>query len=154
VSDDIVEAAEGYASCETAVTIENMPLFDGFYVPLATPQELLAFVSDNELGVTLDTTHYAQDGLDVVQAARVLRAETKTVHLGDYVDGKTHVFIGDGDLDFASVLRVFDLSRLHSLTVECSVGFHGEDAQTLNQEEMVDRLKTAMRRLQGWIQAA
>src|SRR5512138_2874960 len=66
---EIVNAAESYRSGETVVTLENMPLFDGYYVPLTTPQELLAFVAPTELGITLDTAHYAQIGVDVVQAA-------------------------------------------------------------------------------------
>ena len=154
VSDDIVKAAESYMSSETSVTIENMPFFDGYYVPLATPQELLAFVSKNELGVTLDTTHYAQIGVDVVQAACILQKEIKTIHLSDFVDGKTHVFIGDGELDFTSLFRVFELSTLHSITLECSVGFLGENIRAMTQTDMVDRLKTAMSRLQSWIKAA
>jgi sugar phosphate isomerase/epimerase len=154
VSDDIVNAAESHRSSETSVTIENMPFFDGYYVPLATPQELLAFVSKNELGVTLDTTHYAQIGVDVVQAARILQKEIKTIHLSDFVDGKTHVFIGDGELDFSSLFRVFELSTLHSITLECSAGFLGENTHAMTQTEMVDRLKTAMSRLQSWTKAA
>ena len=154
VSDDIVKAAESYRSSETSVTVENMPFFDGYYVPLTTPQELLAFVSKNELGVTLDTTHYAQIGVDVVQAACVLQKKIKTIHLSDFVDGKTHVFIGNGELDFTNLFRVLDLSTLHSITLECSVGFLGENTLDLMQTEMVDRLKTAMSRLQGWIKVA
>lgn len=154
VSDDIVKAAESYRSRDTSVTIENMPFLDGYYVPLATPQALLAFVSENELGVTLDTTHYAQIGVDVVQAARILQKAIKTIHLSDFVDGKTHVFIGDGELDFTSLFRVVELSTLHSITLECSVGFRGENPHGMTQTEIVDRLKTGMSRLRGWMKAA
>ena len=150
VSDDIVKAAESYRSSETAVTLENMPLFDGYYVPLTTPQELLAFVSKNELGVTLDTTHYAQIGVDVVQAVGVLQKKIKTIHLSDFVDGKTHVFIGDGELDFSSLFRVLEPMTLHSITLECSVGFQGKNTSDMTQTEMVERLKVAMSRLQSW----
>ncbi len=154
VSDEIVQAAESYRSSETSVTIENMPFFDGYYVPLTTPQELLGFVSKNELGVTLDTTHYAQIGVDVVQAACVLQKKIKTIHLSDFADGKTHVFIGDGELDFTSLFRVLGPATLHSITLECSVGFLGENTLDMMQTEMVDRLKTAMSRLQSWIKVA
>ncbi len=154
VSDDIAKAAESYSSNETRVTLENMPFFDGYYVPLTTPQELLAFVSQNELGVTLDTTHYAQIGVDVVQAARMLRKKIKTIHLSDFLDGKTHVFIGDGELDWSGLFRVLELSTLHSITLECSVGFLGENTRDdMTQTEMVDRIKTAVSRLKSWIQA-
>jgi sugar phosphate isomerase/epimerase len=150
VSDDVVKAVESYRSSETSVTLENMPLFDGYYVPLTTPQELLTFVSNNELGVTLDTTHYAQIGVDVVQAACVLQKRIRTIHLGDFVDGKTHVFIGDGELDFSSLFRVLEPANLHSITLECSVGFLGENTRDMTPTEVVARLKTAMSRLQSW----
>ena len=153
VSDDIVKATDSYRSSETSVTIENMPHVDGYYAPLTTPQELMSFASKNELGVTLDTTHYAQIGVDVVQAACILQKEIKTIHLSDFVDGKTHVFIGDGELDLTSLFRVFELSTLHSITLECSVGFLGENTGDMTQTEMVDRLKTAMSRLRSWLEA-
>jgi sugar phosphate isomerase/epimerase len=152
IADEIATAAASYRSSETSVTLENMPLFDGYYVPLTTPQELLAFVSRNELGVTLDTTHYAQIGVDVVQAARVLRDKIKTIHLSDFTASQPHVFIGDGDLDFTSLFRVLDLSTLHSITLECSVGFLGENPLDLPHMKIVDRLKTAMSRLQSWLE--
>lgn len=154
IADEIVAAAESYRSSETSVTLENMPFFDGYYVPLATPQELLAFVAPHELGVTLDTTHYAQIGVDLVQAATVLQKKIRTIHLSDFVAGQTHVFIGDGELDFPSLFRVLDMSTLHSITLECSVGFPGENALDMPHTKMVDRLKTALSRLQGWLEAA
>lgn len=150
VADEIVAAAERYKSGETAVTFENMPTFDGYYVPLVTPQELLAFVSQNELGVTLDTTHYAQIQVDVVQAARVLQAKIQTVHLSDFAAGKTHVFIGDGELDLTGLFRVLEQAPLHSITLECSVGFLGENVSEMAPAEMVDRLRIARSRLQSW----
>jgi len=154
VSGDIVKAAERYGSSETCVTLENMTPFDGYYVPLTTPQELLAFVSGSGLGVTLDTTHYAQIGVDVVQAARILQKKIKTIHLSDFADGQAHVFIGEGELDFGSLFRALDLSTLHSITLECSVGFLGENPLDMLQAEMVDRLRTALSLIQSWIKAA
>ena len=154
ISDEIVKAAEIYRSSQTSVTIENMPLFDGYYVPLTTPQELMAFVSDSELGVTLDTTHYAQIGVDVVWAARILKEKIRTIHLSDYLNGKAHVFIGDGNLDFVNVFRVLEFSALHSITLECSVGLSGEAVAEMEQVRIIDRLKTAKSRLHGWIEAA
>ena len=154
IADKIAEAAESYRGSETSVTLENTPLFDGYYVPLTTPQELLAFVAPNELGITLDTTHYAQIGVDVVQAAGVLQKKITTIHLSDFVAGQAHVFIGDGELDFTSLFRVIELSALHSITLECSVGFLGENPLGLSHTKMVDRLKIAMSRLQGWLEEA
>lgn len=154
ISDEIAEATESYRSKHTSVTIENMPLFDGYYVPLTTPQALMAFVSGNELGVTLDTTHYSQIGIDIVQAACVLKEKMRTIHLSDYLDGKTHLFIGDGNLDFVDLFRVLDFSILHSITLECSVGLLGENIFKMARARIVDRLKTAKNRLHSWIEAA
>jgi sugar phosphate isomerase/epimerase len=150
MSAEAVKAADRYRSHETAVTVENLPFFDGYYVPLVTPQALLAFVSQNDLGVTLDTTHYAQIGVDVAQAVSVLKEKIRTLHLSDFADGQTHVFIGDGQIDFIKLFQVLELTTLHSITLECSVGFLGENAPGLTQAEMVTRLKTALSRLQGW----
>jgi sugar phosphate isomerase/epimerase len=154
IVDQIVKAAESYRSSETSVTLENMPFFDGYYVPLTTPQALLTFVAQNELGVTLDTSHYAQIGVDVVQAASILQKKIKTIHLSDFVAGQAHVFVGDGELDFTSLFRVIELSALHSITLECSAGFLGENPLDLSHPQMVDRLKLAMSRLPSWLPAA
>lgn len=154
IADKIVEAAERYRSSETAVTLENMPFFDGYYVPLTTPQELLTFVAPHELGITLDTTHYAQIGIDVVQAASVLQKKIKTIHLSDFVAGQAHVFIGDGELDFIHLLQILEPATLHAITLECSVGFLGENPLELSPTKMVDRLQIALSRLQSWLKAA
>ncbi|MBN1583035.1 MAG: TIM barrel protein [Anaerolineae bacterium] len=153
ISDDVLAAAERYKSDETVVTIENMPFFDGYTVPLTDPAALMAFVAETELGVTLDTTHYAQIGIDIVQAACILGKKIRTIHLGDYVDGQTHVFIGEGDLDFTSLFRVLDFSVLRSITLECSVAMPGEDVLEMEQARMIDRLRDAMHRLHRWLNA-
>jgi sugar phosphate isomerase/epimerase len=154
ISGEIVKAAEEYRQDGTAITIENMPLFPGYYVPLTKPDEMLAFVSENDLGVTLDTTHYAQIGIDITEAASVLREKVKTIHLGDYLDGSSHVFIGDGGLDFAGFFGALDLSSLHSVTLECSPAFLGEDASRLTEAEITGRLKIARQRLSALIPGA
>lgn len=154
VATEIAQAAVQYQSSETSVTLENMPFADGYYVPLTSPEELLAFVSQNGLGVTLDTTHYPQMGMDLIQATGVLRNQIKTLHLSDYADGKTHVFIGEGELDWNGLFRALDLTSLHSIALECSVGLSGQDEQHMTQTERVDRLKIALERLQSWIKVA
>ena len=153
IADEIIRSVERYRSSQTSVTIENLPLFDRYYVPLTTPQELMAYVLGSELGVTLDTTHYAQIGIDIVRAACILKEKIKTIHLSDYMDDKTHVFIGDGNLDFVSFLQALEFTTLHSITLECSVGWSGENTGEVEKARAVDRLRMARSRLLGWMEA-
>ncbi|MBN1459589.1 MAG: hypothetical protein JXA57_08625, partial [Armatimonadetes bacterium] len=67
----------------------------------------------------------------------------------DYAPGNRHAFIGDGTVDFANCLRALDPARLHSITLECSPAFVGEDATRLTHTEFVARLKTARERLKA-----
>jgi len=83
VSAGIVRCLDAYRSCCTSLTMENIPPIEGYCVPLTTPQGLGAFCAAHDLGVTLDTTHYAQMGTDPVAAAAVLRQQVRSVHLGD-----------------------------------------------------------------------
>lgn len=80
--------------------------------------------------------------------------DSRTVHLSDYVDGKAHVFVGDGGLDFVNGFRGLDLATLHAITLECSVGLPGETAADMGRGRIVDRLRTAGSRLRGWIGTA
>ncbi len=133
------------------LTLENLPVITGYSMPLTVPQELLDFTADQSLGVTLDTTHYAQNGDDIVSAAQVLKGRVTTIHLGDYRQGKTHVFIGDGELDFAGFFRALAGAPLQIVTLECSAGRWGEDLHALDQTGMVERLKFARQRVQFWL---
>ena len=154
ISAEIAVAARRFKTDETTVTIENMPTFDGYYVPLSTPEKLMDFVSENELNVTLDTTHYPQIGIDPIKAASILREKIRSIHLSDFFDGKTHLFVGDGCIDFVKLFRVFDPSVLHSITLECSLEFPGETVLETKEAKLIDKLKTARKRLDSWIEAA
>jgi sugar phosphate isomerase/epimerase len=154
MADGIMRRAASYASDHTTITIENMFAIEGLHVPATTPQELFALVSRYGLGVTLDTTHYAQLGIDVAQAACVLREKIATVHLSDYIDGKSHVFIGEGVVDFPGLFRMLDGASLRSLTIECSVASPGQNASELPESVMIDRLKLAKTRVQRWMNAS
>lgn len=151
VSGRIAGTAAKYQGNGTVVTVENMPPFEGFYVPLATPEELLAFAREYDLGITLDTTHYAQAGVDIKGAARILKGKVVNVHLGDYADGKSHVFVGDGGIDFSGFLRELSPSVLRSMTFECSPVRMGEDALELTPQAMSERLRMAQARLHTWL---
>ena len=154
IADPIAEAAARYRSPQTVVTLENMPPFAGYTVPLGTPDELLEYAACYDLGVTLDTTHYAQMGIDIVQAARILGDRVRTVHLSDYLDGQTHLFPGEGVLDFTAFFQALAFPTLRAITLESSVGLRGEDVRQLDQATMIARLQMAGEFLEGWLQAA
>ncbi len=154
IAGEVAAAAERYLGRGTSVTLENMPQFDGYEVPLATPEALLEFVASTGLGITLDTTHYAQVGVEVVQAARRLRPKVQTLHLSDFAKGQAHVFVGDGELDFPALFAALDFESLYAVTLECSAGRLGENPLALSAAQMVERLQTARRRLQAWLKAA
>lgn len=147
----VVTALEPYRRACRAVTLENMTGFEGYTVPLLTPEELAAFVSDGPLGVTFDTTHYAQIGVDILRAAQTLNGRVRTVHLSDYLPGKTHVFPGDGELDLPGFIRRLEPAALQSITLECAPGYPSEDRLALDQPALVERLTEARRRVEGWI---
>jgi sugar phosphate isomerase/epimerase len=109
---------------ERLVCIENMLPFPSYTVPLLDPAEMLAFSAEAGVYVNLDSTHYAQCGLDPRLAAEVLWPRTRTVHLSDYGDGHAHLFPGHGELDLAGFLARLDLSRLHALTIECGIPYN------------------------------
>jgi sugar phosphate isomerase/epimerase len=94
----------------------------GYYMPFAKPEDMLDFLNESNLYANIDTTHYAHDGIDIVNAAEVLRRRVKTIHISDYSDNKQHLFIGDGSLDFVSFFNKLDLNGLHSVTIECKIG--------------------------------
>jgi sugar phosphate isomerase/epimerase len=148
ISDEIVGSLAKYRAACSFITIENMPLFDGYSVPLAAPEALSAFALKNDLGITLDTTHYAQIGIDIVEAARILGGAIKTVHLSDFKAGKAHVFIGDGELDLAGFFDVVDRQSLNAITLECSLSSRDHPDDGMSYNEAVGRLGEARARLE------
>ena len=109
------------------VCIENLLNFDGYIVPLLDPNEMLLFAEEANIHVTFDTTHYAQCNIDICNALSILKNRIKTVHLSDYIDGKSHVFLGDGCLDFTNFAKGLNLDFLHSITIECGIPFDGKN---------------------------
>ncbi|MHC4714132.1 MAG: sugar phosphate isomerase/epimerase family protein [Planctomycetota bacterium] len=148
ISDKIVSSLEKYREACSFVTIENMPSLPGYYVPLATPRELDAFVTANGLGVTFDTTHYAQMGFDITEAAGQLRRSIRTIHLSDFEAGRTHVFVGDGDLDLPALFDVIDKNGLSTVTLECSLSSHDKPDEETSYSEMVARMREARIRVE------
>ena len=141
ISDKIANALNQYRGKCSFVTIENEPLFCGYYVSLATPGELNAFATQNDFGVTLDTNHYAQMGIDIVEAAKILKENVKTIHLSDYLPGKTNVFIGEGELDFPKFFDVIDRDHVNAITIECSISPVDQPGQEMSYNEIVRRMR-------------
>ena len=151
ISSEILRSLEKYRQACAFVTIENMPFFDGYFVPMTTPEELDAFVANNGLSVTLDTTHYAQIGTELLEAARILSANIKTIHLSDYKAGRTHVFIGEGELDLAGFFGVVDKGRLNAVTLECSLASINNSDREMSHKALVSRMKEARMRLERYL---
>ena len=42
--------------------------------------------------------------------------------------GKRHLFLGAGELDFASFFKNLNLDRVHALTIECDMPYRRDDA--------------------------
>ena len=128
-----------------AVTIENLPEFDGYYTPLASPADLFKFVGDNGFYANIDTSHYAQTKVDICQAAETLGPLVNGVHLSDFLDGKAHVAIGEGSLDlkgFLKVIKNIERDNLDSggqsiaITLECTI----DDSHEMPRDDVVRRL--------------
>jgi sugar phosphate isomerase/epimerase len=141
ISGDILRVLDPYRAFCSYLTLENMPYFEGFTVPLTTPEELRGFVIPNRLGVTLDTTHYAHMGVDIKEAACILNGTIRSVHLSDYASDRAHVFVGEGKLDLAGFLRLADPAILNTVTLECSVSTADKPDRQMSHIEIVDRLK-------------
>ncbi|MHB9032629.1 MAG: sugar phosphate isomerase/epimerase family protein [Anaerolineae bacterium] len=144
----------GFRADGTIVTLENLPPFGGYAVPLLAPQELADFTAAHGLGVTLDTTHYAQVGLDVPEAAGVLAGQVRTLHLSDYRAGATHVFPGAGELRFDSLFAALAGSGLQLATLECCPALPGEEYLDMPAALLSRRLAQAAARLDGWLTSA
>ena len=141
ISGEILRALEPYRAACGHLTLENMPFFDGFTVPLTTPEELRGFVTSNRLGVNLDTTHYAHMGVDIKKAACILNGTIRSVHLSDYATDRAHVFVGEGELDLAGFLSLLDPEILDTLTLECSVSTADRSDRQMSHDEILSRLK-------------
>lgn len=154
ISDEIVCSLEKYRQTCSFVCIENMPFFDGYFIPLTAPAELKAFVEANGLSVTLDTTHYAQIGTDIVDAARILGRSIRTIHLSDFSAGRTHVFPGEGELNLSGLFSVLDRDGLKAVTLESSLSLVDDPGREMRYNELVSRMAEARTRLERFLVAA
>ena len=126
---------------KTLVCIENVIEGYGHSVSMMKPKELLEFATEYEIYVNVDTSNFMQSGIDITEAARILKDRVKTVHLSDYARGEPYMFIGDGSLDFQNFFDTLDISILHSVTLECKLDYNY--FQDGYEEYIVKRLKMA-----------
>jgi len=128
------------------ICLENLCGFhEDYYMPMLTPDEMLRFADEADIFVNLDTTHYAQGNIDILSAADTLRPKIKTVHLSDYAEGRKHVFLGEGCLDFKSFIERINVNQLHATTVECAIPYEAGDEtvaveKAKNAKVFVERL--------------
>ena len=99
--------------------------------------------------MTLDTTHYAYSGVDIIDAAQILRETVRTIHLSDFRPDELHAFIGEGNLNLLGFFRTLDLSLLKSITLECSPATIGQSERNMSKAERIDRLKLARNRAEN-----
>ncbi|HSF83251.1 MAG TPA: sugar phosphate isomerase/epimerase [Anaerolineales bacterium] len=143
ISGKIARSLERYRNACSCITIENLPPFANYSVPLTHPEELKAFTNQHELGITLDTTHYAQMGTDIVSAARILSRNVRSIHLSDFISGRTHVYVGEGELNFSGFFAEIDKNGLKAITLECSFAPANQAGIHLNKAELVSGLHKA-----------
>ena len=150
VKEKMAAALDKYRSACKYVTIENMPFFAGYTMPLTDPEALQAFLSQYDLYATLDTTHYAEIGVDIVDASRVLGSSLKTIHLSDYAPAQRHAMIGEGILDFSRFFSGVDRESLSAVTLECSFSSPIKQDREMNRAELVNRMKEARLRMEQY----
>lgn len=147
----VAKSLEKYRSLNTAITIENEPTFPGYSVPLTTPQELVSFVEENDFAVTLDTTHYASMDIDIIEAAKIINSNVKTVHLSDHSNNRIHGFLGEGILDFNTFFTALEITNLNAITLECSLSTSTISDQLMSHSQLVNRMREARLRVEKYI---
>ena len=123
---------------QAIVCVENLFPVEGECVALTNPADMLAFITEHDIFATIDTTHCAQAGIDLIQTAKTLRERVRTVHLSDYAAPNAHVFVGEGALDLKGCVQALDQDKLHALTLECAVEYHAHD-----ENHTIQRLRQA-----------
>jgi len=116
--------------CENmALTIENMPL-SGKRLMLAPYvlndyRDLVEFGVRKNLYFTFDTTHCATFGGDVIAAFLTVfkTGRLKNVHISDYGNSGSHLFLGSGELPIVKLLStMMRLGYDGMITLEVSPG--------------------------------
>jgi sugar phosphate isomerase/epimerase len=102
---------EEFGCTDCLIALENMPLVGkglrlAPYV-LNAYQDLIAFGLERNLYFTFDTTHLGTFGGDVTAAFLKFFSthRLKNVHISDYGNFKSHLFLGRGELPMARLLN-------------------------------------------------
>ena len=133
------------------ITVENMPDFIGFYNPLKDPEDLKSFTELYDLGITFDTTHYAEIGINIVDTLKILNKNIRTIHLSDFSDEGSHLLIGEGDINWKDFFKNLNYSNLHTITLECSMANKMKSIFKMTKSELIARLIKAKTRLTDYL---
>lgn len=133
-AEDLIQLRSKYLVC-----IENIQCFPGYQTSLIDPSEMLDFVKENGLYINMDTTHYAQCGIDIAAVAKASRDYIKGVHFSDYKDGRRHLFPGEGVLDLKGFLKELKSGSIHAMTLECNIPY--EEGNPLVSVESMKRAR-------------
>jgi sugar phosphate isomerase/epimerase len=127
------ELEEAAAGSGTAITMENM-------YPIQLGQRRMGFHRFQGLAalerfahITLDTSHLAVAGEDIVEAYRTLAPRVVHVHLSDN-RGKgrdSHAPLGQGVLPIADFVRELDPTYLRTVSLELNAGAAADDRSQL-----------------------
>lgn len=132
-AEDINEFKSRYLVC-----IENIQNFPNYFTSLINPVELFEFVKEQGIFINIDTTHYAQCGVDLKATGSMLKEYVKSVHFSDYKDKKRHLFPGEGELDLKGFVRALNTKIMHGFTLECDIPY-----EQGNPELSIEWLKRA-----------
>lgn len=82
---------------DIGITTENLPYSDqGSF--LRRFDELFKFISNNNIGLTFDTTHCDFGGFPIVETFKTFKDFIKNIHLSDFDKGIEHKVLGEGTL--------------------------------------------------------
>ena len=123
---------------DTLLTIENLPTIKAFrrllvnrYFPcvINNMYQIAEFAADNDLMVTLDTTHIGTTGVDLLEAYAVFKDRIANIHLSDYDGRSEHLLPGKGYLPLKKLLTQIKRDGYNGLiTLETSpVAMEHED---------------------------
>ncbi|MEI6285533.1 MAG: sugar phosphate isomerase/epimerase [Bacillota bacterium] len=101
---------QGVFVCNDADHLETIGFFNSFgNIPVATENypaglptvlcrydELLQCLEKNPLPMTFDTTHCADNGVDIFRGYEMFRPYIRNIHLSDYLPGKSRTSFGKG----------------------------------------------------------